>query len=178
MQQGSGGGSRAVVPRVWNNRDPDLPAGAVYVGRPSKWGNPFTHLKKDTQAKFKVKTREEAVENYRQWIEWGGGGYLRKYLEELRGKDLVCWCAPEPCHADVLLGLANAPRPATRPKPASRRSYRDLSRMPAWLLLDAEDGVVASVRAPGAEDAKLLFKTGLPLDDVRAGVRIRRAPGK
>ena len=57
----------------------------------------------------------------------------------------------------------------------SRRSYRGLLVLPAWLLFDAAGGVVASVRAESAQAARLLFRTGLPLDDVRRGVRVRRA---
>lgn len=57
-----------------------------------------------------------------------------------------------------------------------RSSYRKLSSLPAWLLLDVAGKIVASVRAESAEAAALLFRTGLPLDDVRAGVRVRKAP--
>lgn len=84
-------------PKVWNKRDPNCPKDAVYVGRPTKWGNPFV-IGQDG-------TREEVIEKYRVYIlteRWFNG------IEELRGKDLVCWCAPKPCHADILLELANA----------------------------------------------------------------------
>lgn len=77
----------------------------VYVGRPTKWGNPFSH-KNDTLAKFKVDTREEAVAAYRQWITEGDGMYLLADLHELKRKVLGCWCEPEACHADVLAELA------------------------------------------------------------------------
>jgi len=41
----------------------------VYIGRPSKWGNPFTHIKdKKTKAEFIVDNREEAVQRYKDWI--------------------------------------------------------------------------------------------------------------
>jgi len=39
----------------------------VYIGRPSKWGNPYSHLE-NTLADFQVNTREEAIEKYREWI--------------------------------------------------------------------------------------------------------------
>jgi hypothetical protein len=81
-------------PRVKNKRrDPD----GIYVGRPTKWGNPFV-IGRDG-------TREQVVEKYRGWL--GNNAELLAALPELRGQSLVCWCAPDPCHADVLLELAN-----------------------------------------------------------------------
>lgn len=77
----------------------------VYIGRPSKWGNPFTHLTSGTQAQFQVATREEAVARYREWILTQP--HLMAALHELKGKTLACWCAPQACHGDVLLELAN-----------------------------------------------------------------------
>jgi hypothetical protein len=77
----------------------------IYVGRPSKWGNPFTHLNDATQAKFKVGSRKEAIDAYREWITKGDGQYLLDDLDELEGKILGCWCAPKSCHADVLVEL-------------------------------------------------------------------------
>ena len=82
------------MPRVLNRRSAGLPAGAVYVGRPTKWGNPFV-VGRDG-------TREFVVAKYAVWLEESGLD-----LSELRGKDLVCWCAPEACHADILLRKAN-----------------------------------------------------------------------
>lgn len=77
----------------------------VYIGRPSKWGNPFTHIPSGTQAKFVVKSRDEAVAKYREWILTQP--HLLKDLHELKGKVLACWCAPLSCHGDVLSELAN-----------------------------------------------------------------------
>jgi hypothetical protein len=78
----------------------------IYVGRPSKWGNPFTHIAdKKTAAQFVVSSREEAVEAYRLWITEGEGKHLLEDLPELKGKVLGCWCAPKSCHGDVLLKL-------------------------------------------------------------------------
>lgn len=95
------------MPRVWNKRDPNVPKDAVYVGRPSKWGNPYSHEPDRSKHKLiQVRTRELAVARYKN--------HLLEHQElfddlwELRGKDLVCWCAPLPCHADVLLMLANS----------------------------------------------------------------------
>jgi hypothetical protein len=78
----------------------------VYIGRPSKWGNPFTHIKdKKTKAEYIVSSRGEAIEKYKQWITEGEGKYLLKDLHELQGKTLGCWCKPKPCHGDILVEL-------------------------------------------------------------------------
>lgn len=70
----------------------------VYIGRPSKWGNPFvvgTHG-----------ARGECIALYESWLRENGA--LMSSLDELRGLVLGCWCAPRPCHGDVLVRLANA----------------------------------------------------------------------
>jgi Domain of unknown function (DUF4326) len=95
------------TPRVLNKRTDTAPIGAVYIGRPSKWGNPFTHLSGKTRAQFQVPTLQEAVAAYRAWVL--EQPQLVAALPELRGRDLVCWCNPGPCHGDVLLELANHP---------------------------------------------------------------------
>jgi hypothetical protein len=69
----------------------------VYIGRPSKWGNPFV-IGRDG-------SRAEVIAKYRAWIV--AQPALMNALEELRGRDLVCWCAPLACHGDVLIDLAN-----------------------------------------------------------------------
>lgn len=74
----------------------------VYIGRPSEWGNPFSH-QKGTRAEFLVGSREEAVQRYEEWIR--GNPELLARLSELRGKVLGCWCAPKACHGDVLVKL-------------------------------------------------------------------------
>ena|SRR5579859_2329756 len=76
----------------------------VYIGRPSKWGNPFTH-KDGTTAQIKVSSREEAVQKYREWLLQQEN--LLQDLHELKGKVLGCWCKPLSCHGDILLELAN-----------------------------------------------------------------------
>lgn len=95
-----------------------MPPNTVYVGRPTKWGNPFlingtttiTDRKKDgTLVKVKqIKTNNiaECLRAYeREYIKETD---LIEELEELRGKNLACWCKPGgPCHADILLELAN-----------------------------------------------------------------------
>lgn len=78
----------------------------VYIGRPSKWSNPYTYIKdKQTLAKYVVDTREEAIEKFREYIESGDGKHLLNDLHELKDKTLGCWCEPEPCHGEVLIEL-------------------------------------------------------------------------
>ena len=72
--------------------------GAVYVGRPTPWGNPFALTEYG---------RDEAIRLYVEWLDAPDQAELRERIPTLRGKDLVCWCAPEACHADVLLERAN-----------------------------------------------------------------------
>lgn len=85
-----------------------MPPGAVYVGRPTKWGNPVKVVKSKILSGHYVISPQDAVERYRFWITKTEGRPLLHQLKELRGKDLVCWCALDaPCHADVLLRLAN-----------------------------------------------------------------------
>jgi hypothetical protein len=81
----------------------------VYVGRPSKWGNPFT-IGRDG-------SRAEVIEKFRAWVV--DRPELMAALPELRGRNLMCWCAPAPCHADVLLELAN--RELTDDRPPSKQ---------------------------------------------------------
>lgn len=82
---------------ILNKKRSGVPAGAVYIGRPSKWGNPFV-IGTDG-------TRDEVIAKYRTHLL--RDARLMAALPELRGKDLVCWCAPCACHGDVLLELAN-----------------------------------------------------------------------
>lgn len=89
-----------------------MPEGVVYVGAPTIWENPHRHLR-GTQL---------AVDMYRRSLDagilgWPGVGQpltVEMIRRELRGKDLACWCPLVdqhdnymPCHADVLLSLAN-----------------------------------------------------------------------
>ena len=90
-----------------------MPENAVYVGRGSKWGNPYPigsmHPSGDGET-WVVINAATAVSLYRAHLEerlWGRPS-LRSQVSELAGKDLACWCAPDkPCHADILLELAN-----------------------------------------------------------------------
>jgi len=77
----------------------------VYIGRGSKWGNPFSHLKY-SQAEVVVDTREEAIECYKNWIKFRPD-LIEDAKKELKGKVLGCFCKPLDCHGDVLLEIAN-----------------------------------------------------------------------
>ena len=86
--------------RVLNrNQTKTTPDGAVYIGRPSKWGNPFV-IGRDG-------TRTEVIEKYRDWLFTCRLDLRDDARRELRGRDLVCWCSPLPCHGDILLEIAN-----------------------------------------------------------------------
>ena len=92
---------------VLNKYKQAIPSDAVYIGRGSRWGNPFTHLK-GTSAQHVVKDREAACMAHAQWIkqEIREGSVTLQDLAELHGKDLVCFCAPKACHGDNLEKLA------------------------------------------------------------------------
>lgn len=84
--------------RVWNKHDV-TPPGAVYVGRPSKWGNPFV-IGPDGD-------RADVIRKYRSYL-FSNKVLMSEAKAELKGRDLVCWCAPKACHADVLMEVANS----------------------------------------------------------------------
>jgi len=67
----------------------------IYIGRPSKWGNPFV-IGRDG-------TRAQVIKKYRDWLQRQPG--LLAALSQLHGKKLGCWCAPLPCHGDVLVEM-------------------------------------------------------------------------
>lgn len=86
------------MPRVLNKRTDKIPADAVYIGRPSKWGNPFV-IGKDGD-------REAVVLKHLNWLK-GQPAIVEQARRELKGRDLVCFCSPQSCHGDLLLFIAN-----------------------------------------------------------------------
>ncbi len=70
----------------------------VYIGRPSKWGNPY---KSGVDG-----TRSEVIARYKQYVL--NTPELLDSIHELEGKKLACWCHPKSCHGDVLVELVNA----------------------------------------------------------------------
>lgn len=89
--------------RPWRPDNPE----AVIVARPTYWGNPYRVIAKTRQA------RQEAVDLFEKWLAKPGPGaaFAASAKAQLAGKDLACWCPlDQPCHADVLLRLANQTR--------------------------------------------------------------------
>ena len=71
-----------------------MPTNAIYVGRPTRYGNPYSLDDYD---------RTTAIDRYAKWLD----DHLEKdpsFLDALLGKDLACWCRmDQPCHADILI---------------------------------------------------------------------------
>jgi hypothetical protein len=83
-----------------------MPPNTVKVTRPGKWGNPY-----------RTDNAMNSVEAFQQWIDLSveGARLAHEAETELRGKNLACWCALDrPCHADVLLRIANRERAEDR----------------------------------------------------------------
>lgn len=83
-----------------------MPANTVKVARPSRWGNMFTVEVCGSRAKAVEMFACEAG-----YLQFSDGDRYDAWIAPLRGRNLACWCPldGEPCHADVLLELANAP---------------------------------------------------------------------
>lgn len=112
--------SRLQVRRTKGWRKPE---GAIYVGRPSRWGNPYRVvnwgaesfvLGPDKVVHYSVNLSKEAAQDlavrlHRIWLCQQPESWREEARNALRGHDLLCWCRPgDPCHADTLLNLANA----------------------------------------------------------------------
>jgi hypothetical protein len=79
------------------------PPNTVVVARPSKWGNPFRPMPGYGRA--------ECVATFEEWLHTTPAGTAlgRAAQAELKGRNLACWCSlGGPCHADILLRVANA----------------------------------------------------------------------
>ena len=93
--------------RVLNKRTDEIPPNAVYVGRPGKWGNPYRIGAPYPGDDTIEMSREVTIDLYKAYINFHSH-LIEEAKKELKCKDLVCWCAPLPCHADVLLKIANS----------------------------------------------------------------------
>lgn len=85
--------------KVINARDGVPISDAIYVGRPSDFGNPFTIGVHGN--------RKQVIEKYKALVA-KDPAFIKRIKKELKGKDLICWCAPKACHADILLEIANS----------------------------------------------------------------------
>lgn len=85
---------------VLNKHKDKIPPGAIYIGRGSKWGNPFVIGQHGT--------RTEVCDKYENRLQrqLDAGIITHEELAELHGKDLVCFCAPLRCHGHTLEGYA------------------------------------------------------------------------
>lgn len=72
----------------------------VYIGRPSKWGNPFV-IGRDG-------FRKDVIDKHKWWLLNERPDLVEAAKIELRGKNLICFCSPLACHGDVLLEIANS----------------------------------------------------------------------
>ena len=71
--------------------------GTIYIGRPGKWGNPFS-IGKDGD-------RDEVLAKYVDWLH-DNTDFVAMVRAELPGKDLLCWCDPSSCHGHILRDIA------------------------------------------------------------------------
>ena len=74
----------------------------IYIGRPTKWGNPFVLTNE--------RDRDAVVDQYRKWL-MTKPELIAAARKELNGKILGCWCAPRSCHGDVLAKVAEGEDP-------------------------------------------------------------------
>lgn len=77
----------------------DDASNAVYIGRPSIWGNPY-RIGLDGSRSEVIAKYEAALMAQPEMVE--------RAKRELKGKDLACWCSPLACHGDILLKVANS----------------------------------------------------------------------
>lgn len=91
-------GSAEVTAQLLNKALDSIPKGAVYIGRGTPWGNPYL-IGRDGN-------RLDVIQKYEQLLE-SDPELVAKIKAELKGKTLVCWCHPLPCHGHLLLRIAN-----------------------------------------------------------------------
>lgn len=89
---------------------------AVYIGRGSPFGNPFSHISDSKFPVIRVPTREQAIASYRTWINSdteliGWTKPTHEQIMTLYGKALGCYCLPYPCHGEVLIDYIEAESP-------------------------------------------------------------------
>lgn len=85
-------------PKVHNKHHNDIPEDVVYIGRSSRWENPFIFGRHGNRADVLAKYKDFLLSDEK---------LISEAKTELAGKDLVCFCAPLACHGDLLLKIAN-----------------------------------------------------------------------
>jgi len=95
--------------KVLNRRRDYIPPEAVYIGRGSKWGNPYRIGDKAPYPYPHIMRIDRALslKLFREYLKYHPELVAAAKIE-LRGKDLVCYCAPLPCHGDIWLEIANS----------------------------------------------------------------------
>lgn len=86
------------IPSVLNRNKVVPNQDGVYIGRPSRWGNPF--------ALKTTATRDEVCDKFEKYVR-ENPLLVKAIKEELKGRNLICFCAPFRCHGDTLLRIAN-----------------------------------------------------------------------
>jgi len=86
-----------------------MPPNTVYVGRPTRYGNPFNWRDCPKDAGPPEWAKGVAVDLFKEWIQKKEQAWLRADIKaNLKGKNLASWSAEkDPCHADVVLRIAN-----------------------------------------------------------------------
>ena len=93
-----------MTPKVYNIHKDEIPADAVYIGRAwrgrpeSPFHNPYI-LRRE-------KDRDKICDRHKEWL-LGQPELIERIKQELKGKNLICFCAPRRCHGDLLLAIAN-----------------------------------------------------------------------
>jgi hypothetical protein len=141
------------MPKVWNKARGDAPRGAIYCGRGSPWGNPFKVGRDGSRDQVCDRFEREVLPDLD--------------VSPLRGKDLLCFCAPKRCHCDAILKKANAP--LVRQKPLrlifdaeTDGLLRQVTVCHCLVIKDADTGQVRRFRKNKREDT---IQQGLDLLD-------------
>lgn len=87
---------------LYNKHHGNAPAGAVYIGRGSSWGNPWP-------IGPRYGSRNDVCDRFEAYMaeKWEAGQLDLEALAALHGKDLVCFCAPHRCHGETIQKYAN-----------------------------------------------------------------------
>jgi hypothetical protein len=139
----------------------------IYIGRPSKWGNPYTHIKNAANlALYEADTREDAIAYFERDL-LGKPELIEAAQTELRNKVLGCFCAPQACHGDVLTKYANS---KTLYRLVSLADYKSIEAADFVRFVSSEFPLVLyafpaeKFRSPPIPNGKRLLRLYLDLD--------------